>query len=143
MAQEDKIKREIDRIGLVLAKILGILLNKNNHHDEAVKDVVVQTQNELDIDLPVLLAMDHDDSIELLIKEKGFSNDHLKLFADLLYETAGNSTGSAQQALLRTKALAIYQYVQANANGTMYLDVIYRIKELASSSHWLLNPKTG
>ena len=131
MPQEDKIKREIDRIGLVLAKLLGIQLNKNNHHEEAVKDVVLKVQDELDIDLPAFL--NNDDAVQYLVKEKNFSHDHLRIFANLLYETAACTTDSAQKAQLKSKALHIYEYINANASGTLYLDVVYRIRELKDS----------
>ena len=133
MAQEDKIKREIDRIGLVLAKLLNILLHKNNHHEEAINDFVQQTKNELDIDLPSFLEMDNNDSLQYLVKEKNFSHEHLRAFANLLYEIAGNTTNQEQERKLKNKALVIYEYIHVNGGGTLYLDVVYRIKELKSS----------
>ena len=134
MAQEDKIKREIDRIGLVLAKLLGMLLHKPNQHEEAVKEVIQQMQDELDIDLGRLPETDKEELLQYLVKQKNFSNDHLRLFANLLYETAGTGNDNNQQALLKSRALHIYEYIQANANGTLYLDVVYRIRELNESS---------
>ncbi len=130
MAQQDKIKREIDRIGLALAKLLSIALNKNSHREDSVKDVMQQTQNELEINLPRFLEMDNNDSVQYLLKEKNFSLNHLRLFANLLYETAGNTEDSAEHSKLKNKALNIYGYIHANANGTLYLDVVYRLKEL-------------
>ena len=134
MAQQDKIKREIDRIGLALAKLLGLLLHKNNNNDEAVKDIVRQTQDELNIDLPAFLLMNNNDSIQYLAKEKNFSADHLRAFANLLFEASANTTDQQQQGKLKMKALAIYEHINANANGIVYLDVLYRIKELRTNS---------
>ena len=129
MAQEDKFKREIDRIGMLLAKLLGLLLHRPDDTRDYVSDVMQQAHNELAIDVQGLLEMSDPDALNYLITDHKFSNDHLRQFANLLYEMA-LLDGGAHNSNLRKKALAIYEYLQANANGTVYLDVLYRVKEL-------------
>ena len=127
MAQEDKFKKEIDRIGLVLAKLLGMLLNKKDHPQEAVQDVMQQTYDELGIDIEQLLAVTDGDDIDFLVNNKKFSTEHLKHFGDLLYELARYSNAQ-QQKLLLAKAMNIYRYISAHAR-TLYLDIEYRLKD--------------
>jgi len=129
MAQEDKFKREIDRIGLALAKLLSMLLNKADQPEEAVKAVVQQTYHELGIDLEEFLALKESDDVDFLVKDKKFSIDHLRNFGNLLYELAHKTTDEQKKQLLLKKVKNIYRYVSANAS-TLYLDVEYRLKEL-------------
>ena len=129
MPQEDKFKREIDRIGLVLAKLLSMLLNKTDHPQEAVKSVMQQTYHELGIDLEIFLALKEGDDVDYLVHEKKFSTEHLRNFGNLLYELANRTTDVEKKQLLLKKVKNIYRYVSANAS-TLYLDVEYRLKEM-------------
>src|ERR1700744_5099393 len=122
MPQEDKIKREIDRIGLVLAKLLSIMLHKE-HPNSGINDIAIQLRSELDIDLDGLLAMSDKQALDMLVIDKKFSTDHLRNFANLLYDLAHKSTDDEQQQMLLKKSLAVYEYIHTNSNGTLFLDV--------------------
>ena len=126
MPQQDKIKREIDRIGLMLAKLLSMVLSKNYENPEVNAAFVQQFNEELD----EFLALNNADDIALLINENKFTIDNLRHFGNLLYELAQRTNDQQNKEQLLKKALRIYEYVNANSGGTMYLDVEYRLKEL-------------
>jgi len=130
MPQEDKIKREIDRIGLVLAKLLSMLLDKEYPYSEARVEITKQFQSELDIDLDTFLAMNKEDSLQYLVNDKKCSIENLWDFANLLYDLAHKTNDDQQRETLLRKAFHVYEYIHANNRGTVFLDVAYRIKEL-------------
>ena len=130
MPQQDKIKREIDRIGLALSKLLGLFLQKPFNHSDAQGYIAQQLRSELDIDLEVFLEMQTGPDLHFLIEDKKFSIEHLRNFANLLYELAHKTDDVHKKKQLQDKALNIYKYIDSNGQGTLYLDVQYRIKEL-------------
>ena len=131
MPQEDKIKREIDRIGMIIGMIINKLLDKHNLPEECVKDVVQQTKDELNIDLEAFLALEKGGDLNFLVDEKEFSIEQLRSFGNLLYELAYKTNDEPKKNGMLQKPLNIYEYVRANSNGTLFLDVEYRIKELS------------
>ena len=129
MPQEDKIKKEIDRIGLVLAKLLSLILNKPDHHAEAASDVIQQAHDGLDLDIHQLLSLSPDELTDYLVSVKKFSVDNLRNFAHLLYEMS-RTFDEEHKARYRKQALVIYEYVNTHGDGTVYLDIISRIQEM-------------
>ncbi len=134
MAQEDKIKRELDMIGIVLAKLMNMLMNKPDERIDGLNKMSIQLKSELDIDLQAILDMKHQEALNLLINTKKFTIEHLRVFANLLKNLARNNTEGNYTNLLNAKALAIYEYISANGKGTMYFDVELNIKELRNRS---------
>ena len=130
MPQEDKFKREIDRIGLVLAKLLDLLLGKGQFSNDEVAHFIQQCKAVLDIDLDEFLKLDKKAGLDLLINDHKFSNENLRNFGHMLYDLAHKTTDENQTELLLNKALHVYEYLVNNSKGTLYLDVLYRIKEL-------------
>jgi len=130
MPQEDKFKREIDRIGLVLAKLLDLLLDKGRFSNEEVAHFMQQCKTALNIDIDEFLHMDKEAGLDLLIKDHQFSNENLRNFGHMLYDLAHKTDDENQKELLLNKALHIYEYLVNNSKGTLYLDVLYRMKEL-------------
>jgi len=129
MPQEDKIKREIDRIGLVLAKLLSMLLHKD-YPDNATVDIATQLRSALDIDLNIFLFLNKGDDIHFLVSERQFSIENLRSLANLIYDLAHKTNNDETRQKLLSKSLNIYEYVSANNHGTMFLDVEYRLKQM-------------
>lgn len=127
MAQEDKIKRETDKTGLMLAKLLSKALDKNAEHTEEERAFIQQFNAELDI----FLAMKNGEGVNYLVEEKNFSIKNLLNFGHLIYELAHRTDDEQKKEQLLKKALEIYEYIHENGNGTLYLDVETRIKELS------------
>ena len=130
MPQEDKFKREIDRIGLVLAKLLDLLLGNGRFSNEEVEHFMMQCKTALNIDIELFLNMDQSVGIDFLIKDNKFSNENLRNFGHMLYDLAQKSTDVQLKVKLMDKAKDVYKYLTENNNGTLYLDVLYRMKEL-------------
>jgi hypothetical protein len=110
MPQEDYIKKEIDKLGKVLAKAVSDLLglkSKGRLNDGV--NVTNQTlRTELGIDLEMLAALPANKLLPFLVAEKKLSNVQLELIADLLFESAEHSPAAASKY---TGALSIYQAV--------------------------------
>jgi hypothetical protein len=130
MAQEDKIKREIDRIGLVLAKLLNMALKKDVPYAGEVESIAKTLQSELDIDLGELLEMNDRDDVRWLVNNKGFSVEHVRGFANVLYDLAQKTTTLQSKDQLLRKARNLYQYIDANSGTTVFFDVKMRLKEI-------------
>ncbi len=130
MAQEDKFKREIDRIGLILTKLLDLLLGKGQFSNDEVAHFMQQCKTALNLDLDEFLKSDKEVGLDLLIKNHKFSNENLHNFGHILYDLAHKTEDENQQELLLKKALHIYEYLVTDSKGTLYLDVLFRIKEL-------------
>jgi hypothetical protein len=130
MAQEDKIKREADRIGLVLAKLLNKLYHTSSPDGDIAGSIGTQLQSELGIDISGFLNMDTEEDIKQFATQEKFSQEHLRTFGNILYSLANVAADNEMKMKLRDKALHVYEYIRANSNGTLFLDVEYRIREL-------------
>ncbi|HXS37786.1 MAG TPA: hypothetical protein VN721_13870 [Flavipsychrobacter sp.] len=133
MAQEDKLKKQIDKISLLLSKLTNKLLQQNNEQKDVLNVVSSSLESELNIDLFKVLEMNDKEEVEYLIRDKEFSIDHLREFGDLIFELAYRITDSDLKNKLNRKALIIYEYITANGKGIIFLDVQYKIKELKAA----------
>ena len=132
MSQRDKIEREADRIGLALAKLLNLLLHKKELDSNALNTIAEHMQTELEINIPEYLELDSRDDQDYLAKNRQFSLEHFRSFGNLLYSVSNLSADQKMKGQLRNKALSLYEYIKANGNGTLFMDVEFRIKELRS-----------
>jgi len=130
MPQEDKFKREIDRISLVLAKLLDLLLGNGQFSNEEVAHFMQQCDTALSLDMDEYLRKGKEEGMEYLIENLKFSDDNLRNFGHLLYNLAQKTMNEEQRTTLREKASHIYEYLVSHNNGTLYLDVLQRMKEL-------------
>jgi hypothetical protein len=113
LPQEDYIKREIDRLGKVLAKALSDLLGLRSEGklQEGIQSANETLRSELDIDLDILVSLPEKELL-LLLTQKGLTNSHLGLIADLLAESISGPATADEQKLSR--ALLIYSFVSNN-----------------------------
>lgn len=114
MPQEDYIKREIDKLGKVLAKVLAGLLGLKSE-GKLSDGIAVTNQSlkaELDFDLDTLLALPENELLPFLAGTKKLSNVQMELIADLLFESADES--SAHYLSRYSCALAIYEALRDN-----------------------------
>jgi hypothetical protein len=114
LPQEDYIRREIDRLGKVLAKALSDLLGLRSEGklQEGIHSVNEVLQSELNIDIDLLVSLPEKELL-LLLTQKGSTNSHLGLIADLLAESIGGSSASVDEQKL-SRALLIYSFVSNN-----------------------------
>jgi hypothetical protein len=128
MPQEDYIKREIDRLGKVLAKALADLLGtkaRGNSHEglHAINNVLI---SELEIDLDGLLLLPESELLSYLVKTKKLNNAQMEILGDLLFESAVGED-PVTDAIKYRKTLSIYNAITEN-ELTYSVNRHYKIK---------------
>jgi hypothetical protein len=115
MPQEDYFKREIDKLGKVLAKVLSDLLNLKS--DNKINDGIELTnqvfQSELDISIAALSEIPENEVLPFLTLTKKLSNIQIELIADILTEVADNTEVKRSMNYYK-KAILLYKYITEN-----------------------------
>ncbi len=126
---EDFIKREIDKIGLIIkAILLKVGLLKESGDRGSVPSVTkIELAEKLNMDLDGLVA--GEDVPGVLIREYGFSNDNLEKFAELLMDFIETSPGRATARKYVPAVISIYDYLHENASDFSF-NSYYALKEL-------------
>lgn len=116
MEQRDYLKKQIDQLGQVLAKIFSDLLGlKNSGQINAGLEITSQAlKNELDIDIQALLDIPTDNFIDTLTSQKNLTNDNLDKLAEILLLIADNRQDDNKK--LYEKCLTIYEYLEKVEN---------------------------
>lgn len=101
----------IDEFGKFLAAIVG--LKREGKFDDALDKVDGLYRGMLDLDPKVLKSLDKEEVLDYLQKEKEYTNQYLKLIAELLFEEGQiyHEIGdpiSAQNVLEKAKVLINY-----------------------------------
>ncbi|WP_295936908.1 hypothetical protein [uncultured Alistipes sp.] len=110
---EDYILREINKIGELIAALLGkIGLLKRSGAAEAIRETArTELLDTLDLDIDALLA--NDDFIAVLTDEHKFSEENLERFAELLFDLTAASSDRDERIRLAAGIGAIYSYLDA------------------------------
>ncbi len=117
MEQEDYIKRQIDKLGEVLGKILSDLIGLKNQADiqSGIDSVNQAFINELNLDLNELIAVSNEDFINTLLDTKKFSNESLEKLGDILLllaqEVEQRNSDNNNVRKLIGKSLIIFEYI--------------------------------
>jgi hypothetical protein len=130
MAQEDKLKREIDLIGKLLAKLLSDLtdLKSSSGTDETIQSIQQSFKDHLSLDLNVLLKASPE-GFRKLLNEKNLNDQHLQQIADILYQLAERNGSAAGNHNLYEKALLLYE--ELSSRDTSYsLDRHFKIEKI-------------
>jgi hypothetical protein len=114
MPQEDYFKREIDKLGKILAKALSGLngLKLEGRLPEGIEEINSVFQTELGIDLLALISLPEKEFLSFLLIEKKLNNLQLELIADLLFESVSDQ--DPDTASKCSKALVLYKAVTEN-----------------------------
>lgn len=115
MPQEDYLKREIDKLGKVLAKVLADLLKLKsaNKAADGIESVNEVFKTELDITINALLDIPETEFLPFLLLNRKLNNNQLELLADILTEAADDSENE-KALLIYKRSLLIYAYVTEN-----------------------------
>jgi hypothetical protein len=118
MGQEDYLKRQLDQLGQVLAKMLtGLLGLKNN---QSLNDGIEQTNQTLKAELGFtsdeLAALESSELIRILEKEKGFRKPHFEKLADLVFFIAENASEPVNRKSLYEKCLVLFTHIEQTEN---------------------------
>ena len=125
---EDYIKREIDKIGKMLAAIIqkiGVL--KETKSDDVVNVAKLELVEGLNLDIDELLQKE--EFIEILIQEHHFNNDNLEKFADLIFDFIEATDDTDEKQNLIRCIVNIYKYLDENSNAISF-HRHYILKEL-------------
>lgn len=129
MEQQDYLKKQIDQLGQVLAKILSDLLGlKNKGQINNGIELTNQTlKTEIDFDIQELLDIPTDDFVNTLKKQKNLTNDNLAKLVEILLLIADN--GQTDNKKLYEKCLTIYEYLE-KAENIYSLDRQWKIERI-------------
>jgi hypothetical protein len=117
MAQEDILKREIDKMARALTSILLSLAGKNmNDVGQVMQYANEMLKSELDFDLTELAEIPNDDLIQVLAVQRKLNNGHLGILADIIFNSA-KATQPANPDLAKQlfqKAAILYKHLSLN-----------------------------
>lgn len=114
MGQEDYLKRQLDQLGQVLAKMLGGLLGLKNKATlpGEMEQVNQSLKAELGFTSDEFTALADNEFMRILEIEKGFRNTHFEKLADLFLFLADHTPGNTKQTLLYEKSLLLYKHLE-------------------------------
>ena len=110
MGQEDYLKRQLDQLGQVLAKMLGGLLGLKNDQslNDGIKEVNKALKAELGYTPDEFAALPDEELIRILENEKGFRNPHFEKLADLFLFLADHT----KRKSFYEKSLLLYKHLE-------------------------------
>ncbi len=132
MEQQDYLIRQINQLSRILGKVLTDLIGLKNKGllSNGIEMTNQTLKSELNLDIMELIDIRTDVFINILISEKGFVNDSLDKFAEILWLIA-NQSKDVDKSKMYDKCLLIYQFLE-KADKTYSLDRQLKIKQLQS-----------
>lgn len=132
MEQQDYLKRQIDQLSRILGKVLTDLIGLKNKGQliDGIEMTNQTLKSELNLDIKELIDIRTAVFINVLVSEKGFVNDSLDKFAEILWLIADQSTDVDKREMYN-KCLLIYQFLE-KTDKTYSLARQLKIKELQS-----------
>jgi hypothetical protein len=129
MEQRDYLKKQIDQLGQVLAKLFSDLIGlKNSGQSNSGLEITDQVlKNELDFDLQDFIDIPTDKFIDTLTAQKGLTKENLDKLADILLLIADNREGDNKK--LFEKCLMIYEYLE-KVDNIYSLDRKWKMKRI-------------
>jgi len=122
MVYRDYLKRQIDELGRVLAKLLADLIGlKTQGKTDQVIEIVNQTlKKELDIDIDVILSLSDEELIEKLEEKTSSDNQLIGMFVDIIFEMVDSNEMNFEKEkriCLYKKVLALYEHVEKKSSA--------------------------
>jgi hypothetical protein len=135
--EQDYLKKQIDQIGQIMGKLLSQLLElKTKGTVNQGIEIVNQTlKSELNFDVDELIAMNTNDLLNFLVKEKKLNNGNIEQLADILLLIAEDASKDKKRDLYE-RCLIMYQYLDQNDN-TFSLDRNQKIEQLCEIKKYL------
>ena len=84
-------------------------------------------KSELDIDITRLIQIPNEEFVDTLKSTKGFSNENLEKFAEILFKVAENSHEVDKN--FYEKSLVLLEYIEKEEN-TYSLDRVWKIEKI-------------
>lgn len=129
MEQRDYLKKQIDQLGQVLAKLFSNLLGlKNGGQINVGLEITNQTlKSELNFDIQDLLDIPTDNFVDTLTTQKGLTNENLEKLAEILLLVEDNQQDNYKK--LYERCLTIYEYLE-KAENIYSLDRQWKIERI-------------
>lgn len=87
MAQEDRLKKQIEELARVLGKVLANFLNRNGGSvSDPMESIAQQVKGETDLDLEKLILVPSEEFIKIITSETNLKKDHLEIVADIFFQ---------------------------------------------------------
>lgn len=91
MAQEDRLKKQIEELARVLGKVLADFIHSSGGSvSDPMESIAQQVKEEVDLDFKKLMSAPSEDLIKTITSETNLKNDHLETVADIFFQ-AGKS----------------------------------------------------
>ncbi|WP_257657856.1 hypothetical protein [Parapedobacter lycopersici] len=129
MAQEDYLKKQIDQLGLVLARLFSDLLGRKDKGqlNDGIETINQALENGLGLDIQKLADIPSDNLIDTLKTQQGLTNESLDKLADILLFIADNNPGDHKK--LYAQCLTIYEHLE-KTDSTYVLDRHWKIERI-------------
>ncbi len=116
MEQRDYLKKQIDQLGIVLAKMFSDLLGlkSSGQIDIGLEITDHALKSELDYDIQDLINIPTDDFINTLKGQRNLTDDNLDKLAEILLLIADSR--QEDNKMLYEKCLTIYTYLEKTEN---------------------------
>ncbi len=113
MEQKDYVEKEIEKLSLILNKLLSKIIKSNkteslNHIAEEVNTTLIDKFNLNNIEFD---EINPDDLIEILLNKKEINPLHLEDLANIFYNLAKTSTNQTKKNTFKN-CLIIYNYLE-------------------------------
>ncbi len=113
MEQKDYVEKEIEKLSLILNKLLSKIIKSNkteslNHLAEEVNTTLIDKFNLNNIEFD---EINPDDLIEILLNKKEINPLHLEDLANIFYNLAKTSTNQTKKNTFKN-CLIIYNYLE-------------------------------
>lgn len=132
MLSSDYLQRHIDQLGKALGKLLADLLRLKNQGGTAIimEDVQRALKAEIDLSMDEIAALDPENVVPFLTKEKKLGDDHIRLLADIFYEAIDNGDVAPEKVhSYRETCLMLCRHHQSNSKE-FSLELSHRIASL-------------
>lgn len=115
MAQEDRLKKQIEELARVLGKVLTKLMNRDRGSvSDPIESIAQQVKDEAGLDLKKMMAVPSEELIKTITSDTNLKKDHLEIVADIFFEAGGyySSQGEEKQGKeLYRKAIVLLQHM--------------------------------
>lgn len=110
--EKDYIQREIQRLTLLLKKLIGKALGiKSNDFEQEIQNIESDLKNEFDLTLREISEMENS---ELTKKISGLNEQHLEKLAELIKVVSENSQNDFGKKIAK-KGIVILEYLDNNS----------------------------
>jgi hypothetical protein len=110
--EKDYIQREIQRLTLLLKKLIGKALGiKSNDFEQGIQNIESDLKNEFDLTLKEISEMENS---ELTKKISGLNEQHLEKLAELIKVVSENSQNNFGKKIAQ-KGIIILEYLDNNS----------------------------